>query len=427
MWRLLAVFAAFVVLVFGSGPSQSSAQAPVKSQSLPQLEVFQYESVDNPPIPVGEIIEFIERDGRQVFRWNVRRGSGYVERHLRLDGVRNIFFIERLAGASRTEYRPPRVGDVGVIVRYDDHLDNAGRYGPDGVVDEMTVRRYRAWEPSEVALLDMAHQFQRELEEAGLVIATRGGDCPAKGFLVDGRPAELGPYGNSYFLPKKGGVIAPYWEGGCARSSVAVTGQEIAAKPGDFVLSLPYRDGNRGSIESLAQADPWQFCGFLEDMRPQWSPPFFVPAVAREKCRIYDGDDRTLPGRMAKLGFWETARTPQVGAEYEKGATLYERWEEGRVKLDLPPYRWAATDQIELGGVVYKAAVEYSEWYGYSPVLTGAASRDNIRLFRWESPFVVVPNKDLGRTTEFDWKNYRVFRVVRSGWSEATIHEAVWE
>lgn len=417
----LATLSALVLVAFGF--QGAAAQAPVKSQ-LPPLEIFQYESIDNPPIPLGEIIEFVERDGRLVVKWNVRRGSGYVERHLRLDGVRNIFFIERLPGASRTEYRRPRVGDVGTVVRYDDRLDNTGKYGPDGVVDEITVRRYRAWEPSEVAFLELASQFQRELEEKGLVIAMRGGGCPTKGFLVNGRKAELGPYGDSYFLPKKGGVIAPYWEGRCARSLELVAGEGTFAQPGDFVS---FYGGNLGSIEAYAGEDPWQFCRLLERSRPQWSPRI-VPADLKRSCQIYDSYDRSVLGQMTKLGFYKVDDTRHVGAEYEKGMTVYQRWEEGRVKLDLPPHRWVATGQMELGGKLYQPSVEYSEWYDtYSPVLTGATPRDAIRIFRWESPFVLVPNKDLGKTgLDFDWKNYRVFRVVRSGWSEATIHEAVW-
>lgn len=414
---ILALVALFAFALVASGQS-ASAQAPVKSQ--PMLEVHQYTLVGGPAIPVGEIIKFVER-GQLVMEWNVRRGSGYVVRHLLLQGVRTIF-VESTPGVSGMKWRAPMAGDIGTITRYDDYLGSSGEYRPDGFADEVVVQQYRAWSPSEIALLDMAHQFQRELEGKGLVIAGRGGDCPPKGYLVNGRKAELGPYGDSYFLPKKGGVIAPYWEGGCARSSTL--GEETFAKPGDFVSS--YGD-NLGSIEAFAGEDPWQFCRLLERSRPQWSPRI-VPADLKRSCQIYDSYDRSVLGQMAKLGFYKVDDTRHVGAEYEKGATIYQRWEEGRVKLDLPPHRWAATDRIDLGGEIYEAWVEYLERYdAYSPLIVRTAP-GNIRLFRWESPFVFIPNKDLGKAgPDFDWKNHRVFRVVRSGWSEATIHEAVWE
>lgn len=414
----LAALATFSVLV-AFGFQGAAAQAPVVSQ--PKLEVLRYSFVDSPPIPVGEVVEFLMRDGQLVVSWQQRRGMGYLERHFSLSGVR-IGFVESKPDSHSLEWRKPKAGDIGRVTEYHDFVDGTGGFNPDGVIDDMVVRQYRGWTPREMGLLDLASQFQHELEEKGLVITGRGGDCPPKGFLVNGRKAELGPYGDSYFLPKKGGVIAPYWEGGCSQSSALVAGEGTFAQPGDLVFS---GGDNRGSIGDFAGEDPSQFCRLLERSRPQWSPRI-VPAYLKRSCQIYDSYDRSVLGQMAKLGFYKVGDTGHVGAEYEKGMTVYQRWEEGRVKLELPPHRWVATNQIELGGKAYQSSVEYSEWHDiHSPVLTGATPW--LFLFRWEEPFVFVPNKDLGKAgLDFDWAAFRVFRVVRSGWSEATIHEAVW-
>ncbi len=403
------VSAILAFLMFFSTAIPSFAHELVGPGGEPVPVTYRYFFKDNPPIPVGAVVEFATPAEKNSLglKWRERIQAGFKDHFIILQGVEFTFFRIGKVGFNRVL---PNPGDLGVIISYEDVRLANGKPGEDGVVDSVQLHEFRQWDEQERQLLEMARQFHEE-NLLGLVYIGDL-DCGPQTVSFNGKEPKKGPYANSLVIPGPGNLTIQ-----CSsprtRESPAWTTQ---VKPGDIVGAFP---PHATALDML----PWRFCLYIKGMAPRWQPmtipqEFSIEVI--DSCGFRERGDDTVDAVLSRLGFaqasWST--DPLPGA-----FTPYVWVGEGRVDLNLPPHHWVSVEQVEVGDDIYHASI-------YREAITNKylPRVDGLSYLTWEAPFVFVHspgNKDSYLT--FEWKNYPVFRVVRSGFEKATIQKIVWE
>lgn len=399
-------------------PEEVKVAVTVAADSRLKLEVYRYFRADQPPIPLGEVVKFVDDGGRLAIEWDQRVGAGHVLRHMVFEGIEVRFEAYLRPNSSASESRQPRRGDVGVVRYYFDIMNNRGEFGPDGIVDSMSVFQYRSWTPEELELLQLAGEFQREAQDKGFIVVRYVADCSPTEYRINGKKAEPGPYGLTYRVPPEGGVLSAWYESYCGDSgSGPYTRWEVpAVKPGDRFSGG--ENVYKEDTASIAETDPWAFCGFLEWIRPQWQPERYVSTEVAKRCDVYSVHDGRARARLARLGFVDLARW---GDPAPKGVKPFVWWGEKQVKLDMPAYRWERVDQMGH----YTVTTGYDEWYKNSYPAIRLPDKDRpIRWVNYGSLILLVSEETVGGWT-FNWKEMEVFRIVKEG-EETKVEKAVW-
>lgn len=411
MKRLTASFVLAVILV--------AIFVGVVAADGPNVVNYRYILVDDPPpIPTGEVVEFVDLGGQLVIKWDERIRMGHVTHYYTFERVDFSLEVFGWSNSSSSSFRNPQPGDIAVIIHYGDFEDVLGNWARDGVVDRVSLVQYRQWTPQEIALLDLARQFYGEAVEKNFIYLSYAADCPPTEFRVNGQKAQSGPYGGTLIVPEEGGLLSAWYapgEGPCASGNPdGTTRWDVMVKPGDMVIGT-----ETVSVRSTADRDPWYFCNTLEWMRPQWQPKR-IPVELKGYCDVWSRHDGSTRATLAGLGFWEVSTSIE-------GATPFVFY--GREE-NLPSFTWKAVPSIDLGPHwVYMASVEYDAWRGkWFPVvrMVDGSPADEM-IVGWGGLVMFVPTPELTEYAGFDWQNYSIFRIVRSGWSEVTIHKVVWQ
>lgn len=386
------------------------------------FQQVRYIFVDKPIIPIGEKIEFVDLGGGQLaVKWQHRVGWGYTTSVLVFDGVEmeiNVF-------NETSSYRKPRAGDVAIIASYSDWYDALGNHIPDGIVDRIEFAQFRQWMPLEVAFLQLAYQFREDLYANNLVFAQLGGDCGTGTITVDGVPAALGPWGNTYRVPAQGGMLSNTYPSDHPCGKHGNEGQPQArVRPGDFV----YGGAGELMVRFWYERQPAALCTMLEYQAPQWQPQGLPMGFEYKACDLHTDGNQSARGVLRRMGFQEYR--PIYGDDrLPQGIKAFVFSPYPRRQVELPAHRWVDIEGISLGETSYEVKVVRQEppylRREYVSIVKSGSNRDLVSPVDWGTPVVFLGKDQLDDWATFDWKEADVYRVVRRG-DTAVIQKAVF-
>lgn len=376
-----------------------------------------YMNEDRLPFPIGSVVTFFDiaphSEGTVGIEWDeqmenpVTNVPWFYKHGFAIDSRVTLVFDE--VGASA--HRQPKAGDKGVFVRYDrdDH----------GTLVNMQFVEYAQLEPWNERVLRLGQEFYQEAldQHFALTIFEQGTDCVPDEILVNGKPAQKGPYGRTIMLPIRGATVSGWYEKDreCNYGGPQVRWSYFA-KPGD-VLGGSQISWNEGTIEMI-EAQP--LCSILIDLRPQWQPET-LPNGA-DSCVFEKSDTNVLP-TMARLGFDNAygVHVPSIGTLFLPQTDTS--------SIALPAHRWVNTNYLLLSsGDAYTATWAFNGRYGENVVQLSSIGADPNDIALELEPgnlIVYVPDAHL-MSSGFTWIECEVYRVVRIGFESIQVQQIVW-
>ena len=373
------------------------------------VEYYRYVLMNDLPIPERSIVEFVNSTYGLAMKWEQQLGFGFKIHTVYLESVElSMWDTEPNEGFSTT--RTPYEGERATLYAYYDWEDARGDYGEDGVVDTIGLQEYREWTDEEVTLVETAQAFEDDAVESDYALVYHNADCVPSRWWIDGAPAQPGPYGSTYKVQQSGswlqGDYAGTW---CMQSGyVSRFGAKTFVKPGDI-----FRD-----VDSVSRIgdEGTGICGILEWIRPAYQPKDYLNLG--DVCEVWGEYDHSTEATLARLGF-------RVYRGYYSDHELYNWVGQGRTALDLPDFVWKNADQLELSSTkTYTVEVKSFETSEIYPALRLVGAH-NVELEGfWNTPQLYVKYEQLENI--FEWQDYMMFRIVRTGWKTAQLQVAEW-
>lgn len=354
--------------------------------------------VDNPPIPVGEVVEFqATADDGLVVVWKQKRANGYQIHQYIFDGAE--LTLDKYPLVCSCYSRPPMDGDIATVKAYYD-WEPLGNH--DGVADYIYFSEFREWTPEEIQLLDLRDEFYQEAVEKKFGYLWYVSDFDPDGYFVDGQPAKPGPYGDTILLSPMGSKVEAY----DLEDGKRVIRWTQFARPGEAITG----GEDETHVRSFKDMDPWRFYYILEDMRPQWQSERDISY----NLGLYPRVSEVTPAVLNRLGFVPVRQNTPDNFQYQ---IFSWKGKEYGVALDLPAGKWLPVKQIEVASAVYTATLKYDQgeypeldlvgetnWPYYPPVEFDAP----IVFVKWEEMWVQPP-------FVFDWSRYPIFKITKEG------------
>lgn len=280
MFRLF--FGLMIVLgSFLSSPSSSFAQE--------ELEIIKNSDINNPPIPVGTLVEFVHSTEGLAVKW-FDQGQGKTRVAI-LSEV--SLHLVKYHSFSPDEIRYPyiyvypNIGDKGFVGNWVDAKSVQSSFVSDGIIDYVSFEEYLEPNAAEEEALELAGALYRELVLQSLFLFNYRGSCSTFDYRMNGEVVEKGPYGLTFKVPETGGTLeavsdTPVGCGAFFPRGHILWGVEV--HPGDFV------DGT-DTNQSIKDLKPYQFCSITQRMDPQWQATTVVSANLSVQCDIKSGDE----------------------------------------------------------------------------------------------------------------------------------------
>jgi hypothetical protein len=391
-----------------------------------------YDLFENPTIPLDAWVEFVGicNSNDLAIKYEKMLGSGTVTHYYVLPEWVRVYFEEytRSGIDSGTSDREPIAGDRGIISHYADMENGVGdSFEADGVIDYISVTQVREWSDKEARLVELGHLFYLDLKVKSLIFIQEGGqDCYPTGYRMNGIPLSLGPWGNTYVVPKDGGNLQRFYQkGNCGfKEDTIVT--DFYVKPGDMA--------NIFGVENVEYPDPWGFCYRVGYMSPRWQVDGDVYDVENACSAIQSRYDTDLQPTLNRLGFHEA-----FAENVPEGYVPYVFLGKGRVddwEYKIPSHHWvnASGQTMVLGnGESYTVTVDSNRMFGkhdsfprFELQLKNQETKywtvwGDLPDVEWVTPIVFVPDN---ATT---WERTEIFRVWRSGLNTVQIQTIVWD
>lgn len=356
--------------------------------------------VDNPPIPVGEVVEFQETaDGDLAVIWKQKRANGYQVHRYVFEGAK--LTIDEYPYKSSIYSWAPVAGDTATVRAYYDWQLH------DGVADYIYFSEFREWTAEEVQLLDLKDEFYQEAVEKKFGYLWYVSDFSPDGYLVDGQEAKPGPYGNTILLNPAGSKVEAY---DLEEGKKIVRWTQKNVKPGDAITG----GEDETHVRSFKDMDPWRFYYILEDMRPQWQSE---RDISYNLAGIYPRVSEITPAVLNRLGFVPVRQNTPDNFQYK---IFGWKGKQHGVELGLPVGKWMPVRQIEVANAVYTATLKYDQDFEreYPELnLVGETNWPYYPTMEFDAPIVFVKWEEMWLDSPFvfDWPRYPIYKVSKDG------------